>query len=235
MAELPLPPRLAHMVLRARRHRLGAIACDLAAVLSERDFVKFPAGEYDADLRLRLEIMAHVAAAKRVKTGRFTIDRSACRRCLRLTDALRQRLGIAKHEPSLRYIGRILAWGYPDRVGQRRPGDPGRFLLTTGRGAFFASPDALATADYIVAANLDGERREARIFLARMTCRRSSRISAIVNRPETIAWTGKQVARGESGWRSDPEVEPIAEAFKDFGGSGARHPGGADGLPAMDA
>jgi ATP-dependent helicase HrpB len=166
MAELPLSPRLAHMVLRGRRHRLGKTACDLAAVLSERDFVKFPAGEYDADLRLRLEIMAGEAVGKRVESGRFTVDRAACRRCLRLADTLRQRLAITSQELSLSQVGRILAWAYPDRVGQRRPGGPGRFLLTNGRGAFFAAPDALASADYIVAADLDGERREARIFMA---------------------------------------------------------------------
>lgn len=218
MAELPLPPRLAHMVLRAQRHRLGPIACDMAAVLSERDFVKFPAGEYDADLRLRLEIMATVAAGRRVETGRFAVDRSACRRCLRLADSLRQRVGVSQKEASLRHVGRVLSWAYPDRVAQRRAGSPGRFLLANGRGAFFASPDALASADYIVAADLDGERREARIFLA-AGCDLPTILddfSGSLQTTETISWERRQqavgaerrVTLGALTLKSEPVAEP---------------------------
>jgi ATP-dependent helicase HrpB len=166
MARLPLHPRLAHMVLMAERHHLGDVACHLAAVLSERDFVKFPAGEYDSDLRLRLDLMAGQREGKMMEVGRFTVDRSACRRCLRLADALRLRLGLMPQPAPRGEIGRVLAWAYPDRIGQRRPGASGRFLLTNGRGAFFPAPEPLASEDYIVAADLDGERREARIFLA---------------------------------------------------------------------
>jgi ATP-dependent helicase HrpB len=58
-----------------------------------------------------------------------------------------------------------LAWAYPDRIGRAR-GDGGRYLLANGRGARFGEPQALAKADFIVAAELDGAEREARIFLA---------------------------------------------------------------------
>jgi ATP-dependent helicase HrpB len=58
-----------------------------------------------------------------------------------------------------------LAWAYPDRIGQAR-GNGGRYLLSNGRGAHFAEPQALSKAEYIVAAELDGAEREARIFLA---------------------------------------------------------------------
>ncbi|MGE5258646.1 MAG: ATP-dependent helicase HrpB, partial [Hyphomicrobiales bacterium] len=218
MAELPLPPRLSHMVLRAKRHRLGSIACDLAAALSERDFVKFPAGGYDADLRLRLEILGGMARGERLATGRFEVDRSAGRRCLRVADALRRQLGITPREPSLRNVGRILAWAYPDRIGQRRPGGPGRFLLSNGRGAFFASPDALASADYIVAADLDGERREARIFLA-AECDLSAifeDFSGSLQKGEIIFWDRRQQAviaeRRVTLGALTLKSEPIAEA-----------------------
>ena len=165
MAELPLHPRLAHMLLEAQRHGLGAGACDLAAVLSERDFVRFPGGEADSDVGLRLEVMAGLDTS-RTAAARFTVDRSALRRCLRVAEALRQRVGLSSRPAPRREIGRVLAWAYPDRIGQRRAGAAGRFLLSNGRGAFFPSPAPLAAADYIVAAELDGERREARVFLA---------------------------------------------------------------------
>ena len=166
VAALPLHPRLAHMVLAGRRHGLGAAACLLAAVLSERDFVKFPAGEYDSDLSLRLDLMAGQNDAQGRGAGRFTVERPTLRRCLRVAEALQARLGLKPNQGSQRAAGRLLAWAYPDRIGQRRPGASGRFLLANGRGAFFATPEPLSSADCIVAAELDGERQEARIFLA---------------------------------------------------------------------
>ena len=40
MAQLPLHPRLAHMLLVAKKRGLGPLASDMAALLSERDIVK---------------------------------------------------------------------------------------------------------------------------------------------------------------------------------------------------
>jgi ATP-dependent helicase HrpB len=166
MAALPLHPRLAHMALEAQRHGLGAEGCLLAAVLSERDFIQFPAGEYDSDLGLRLDLMADPAEGRGGGAGRFTVDKPALRRCLRVAEALRARLGSKPHPGPQRAVGRLLTWAYPDRIGQRRPGAAGRFLLANGRGAFFPALEPLSSADWIAAAELDGERQEARIFLA---------------------------------------------------------------------
>jgi ATP-dependent helicase HrpB len=165
MAELPLHPRLAHMLLEAQRRGRGAEACDLAAVLSERDFVKFPPGEVDSDVGLRLDVMAGPGTG-RTAADRFAVDRPALRRCLRAAEALRQRLGLPSRPAPRRETGRVLAWAYPDRIGKRRTGDAGRFRLSNGRGAFFPSPEPLAAEECIVAAELDGDRREARVFLA---------------------------------------------------------------------
>ncbi len=61
--------------------------------------------------------------------------------------------------------GILLSWAYPDRIGRAR-GQDGRYLLSNGRGARFAEPQALSKSEFIVAAELDGAEREARIFLA---------------------------------------------------------------------
>ena len=52
-----------------------------------------------------------------------------------------------------------------DGLSQRRGGADYRFLLSNGRGAYFADAQPLAAQDYLVAAYL-GDGREARIFLA---------------------------------------------------------------------
>jgi ATP-dependent helicase HrpB len=166
LADLPLHPRLAHMVSEAAASGLGETACDLAALLSERDFLRFPAGQTDSDLRLRLDVMRAMRLGSRAAETNFSVDRSTCRRALRVAEVLRKRMKLGAHSPPAREVGRAAAWAYPDRIARKRPGGNGRFLLANGRGAFFAAPEPLAAAEYIVAAELDGDRREARIFLA---------------------------------------------------------------------
>jgi ATP-dependent helicase HrpB len=69
--------------------------------------------------------------------------------------------------------GVLLASAFPDRIGQRRDGEGGRYLLSGGRGALFRDPTSLARSDFIVVAALDDRDREARIQLAAPLSRES--------------------------------------------------------------
>jgi ATP-dependent helicase HrpB len=62
--------------------------------------------------------------------------------------------------------GTLAALAYPDRVAKRRPGARARFILRNGRGAELHETDSLASAAFIVAAQLDDRKPEARVFLA---------------------------------------------------------------------
>jgi ATP-dependent helicase HrpB len=162
MADFALHPRLAHMLLRAREMRLGALACDLAALLGERDVLRTESGAGDADLRLRLELLRGGDA------GRAGVDRDGLRRVRDASRELRRRLGVPDdaRAADVHACGVLLAFAYPDRVAQRRAGQPGRFLLRNGRGAALADPQPLSESPYLVAADLDDRQRESRIYLA---------------------------------------------------------------------
>jgi ATP-dependent helicase HrpB len=60
-------------------------------------------------------------------------------------------------------IGGMAALAYPDRIALRRKGDAPRFLLSGGKGARLPEDDPLAGQRLIVATDLDGDPREARI------------------------------------------------------------------------
>ena len=60
-------------------------------------------------------------------------------------------------------LGQQAALAYPDRVGLRRKGDDPRYVLSGGKGAVMDAADPLAGARLIVATDLDGDTREARI------------------------------------------------------------------------
>ena len=168
MAELPLHPRLAHMLLKAGALHLTTLACNVAALLGERDILRGPSGWRNADLRLRLDVLHgqhdHGAGA--------TVDRGACQRVKRMADLWRQQLARStaprrsEKRDRLDDVGLLLALAYPDRIAQRQNGPDARYLLANGRGALFASPDPLGSEDYLVIADLDGGQQWARIDLA---------------------------------------------------------------------
>lgn len=168
LARLGVHPRLGHMMLRGRELGLEPLACDLAAILTERDILRGEGRAPDADLRLRVE-------ALRRRGGGFQTDRGALRRVEREAQRLRQALsgGRAGQRPQSTgredvdgHTGVLVALAYPDRVGRRREGERGRFVLRNGRGARFAEPQPLEGADWIVAAEVEGRGTEARIFRA---------------------------------------------------------------------
>ncbi|HWX80484.1 MAG TPA: ATP-dependent helicase HrpB [Steroidobacteraceae bacterium] len=164
LERLGMHPRLAHMMVKSRDLGGARLACDLAAILSERDILRAAPGARDADLRLRVAVLR--GDGREVPPG-VSVDARAKDQALRSSgnwqrDFARGRRDSADpHEAT----GILLAWAYPDRIGRAR-GEGGRYLLANGRGARFAEPQALAKSEFIVAAELDGAEREARIFLA---------------------------------------------------------------------
>jgi ATP-dependent helicase HrpB len=175
MARLALHPRLAHMLIAARARGHGGLACEIAALLSERDIFRFDAGApVDADLRVRLEVL-HDAGRGRpstVGTHGGTIDHGAVRRALALSRDLARALGLDVRSPTVQSAGLLLAFAYPDRIAQRRPtrddgrATGGRFLLRNGVGAALPTPQALGAEPYVVVAELGGQQPEGRIYLA---------------------------------------------------------------------
>lgn len=165
MAELPLHPRLAHMVLEGVRLGLAPLACELAAILGDRDVLRAVGGRPgDADLRLRIEAMR---GDREVLHG-LAVDREAVRRARAEARDRMRRLGVPPRGGSddVDECGTLLAFAYPDRIARRRTGQPGRFLLRNGAGAALAGEQTLTTAEFLVAAELDGRGGEARVYLA---------------------------------------------------------------------
>ncbi|MFG5383063.1 ATP-dependent helicase HrpB [Yoonia sp. R2-816] len=144
LAALPLHPRLGHMLQIA-----GAQAAQLATLLAGRD----PLQGAPADLGLR------IAALK----GRYDGPGQPHHAALAQIKAEIPRLskGLPKRPPMP--LAQQLALAYPDRVGLRRKGDAPRYVLSGGKGALLADDDPLAGQRLIIASDLDGDTREARI------------------------------------------------------------------------
>ncbi len=165
MAALPLHPRLAHMALKAKEHGRGRLAAALAALLMERDIIRSAPGKRDADLRLRVELLAERGAVQAL-SPELQLDRGGAERARQSARQIERALALRGASAiDARETGRVLAQAYPDRIAQAR-GAPGQFRLSNGSGAELPATDALAKEDFLAVAELDGERKTARIYAA---------------------------------------------------------------------
>ena len=147
---IPLPPRLARMVVAAAEFGRAREAADLAAILVERGL-----GGDDADLSVRAD--------------RFARDRGT-----RASDMRRlargwaeQAAGFAGAVPTadVSGAGALLALAYPDRVARSR-GRDGEFVMANGRAGRLDPASALAREPFLVVADIAGTAAAGRILAA---------------------------------------------------------------------
>ena len=143
---LPLPPRLARMVVDAAAEGAGAQAAAIAALLTERGL-----GGDDLDLCRRLDQFRR-DRSRRVEDARAMVKRWA--------DAVDGNGG------GKLSVGSILALAYPDRIAKSRGGRSGAFLLANGRGGLVDPASALACETFLAVAELTGAAGASRILLA---------------------------------------------------------------------
>ncbi|MEX1106744.1 MAG: ATP-dependent helicase HrpB [Ilumatobacteraceae bacterium] len=158
MLGLPVHPRLAHMVIAAPP-QLQPLACVVAALVDERDIMRGRADELPADLGHRVRLVS--GDERDDRADRRVIERVRDRA---LDIARRARVRVVLADVDADHSGSVLALAFPDRVGVRRS-QPGQFQLRTGGGAWVAKDDPLAREEFIVAADLDGNRTTSRIRL----------------------------------------------------------------------
>ncbi len=198
LARLGTHPRLAHMIVRGAELGLQRLALEIAAVLGERDLLRWSGNRRDADIRLRIEALRrgrvddpHVAADARVDGG-------ARQRALRSVEILERQVPTRASPAgggSDEDIGRLLAFAYPDRIAQSR-GAGGRYLLSGGRGARLMDAQSIAQAEFLVVADLDAGDREALIRLAAPLTRAAleADFAALIEHRERFEWDAREQA-----------------------------------------
>ena len=172
LGSLGLHPRLGAMVLQAAELELPAhelqlpdwspqecqgLACVVAALLGESDPLRAEAP--GADLCLRIDLLERSRGSGLGSVRPLVLQ-------------LRRQLRLPRQMPLLpdgwpAWVGVLLALAYPDRLAlPRDQARPGVLLLSGGRGAALEPDDPLCAASALVAAHLDGDRRQARVWLA---------------------------------------------------------------------
>jgi len=149
---LPLPPRLARMVVDAARAGEAALAAQIALVLVERGLGGDGADIADRVQRLRADRSPRAQDGRRLAGG--------------WEQAARKATGEAAPVGSdLSDCGRLVALAWPDRIAKAR-GKPGEFLMANGRAAFVEPHDRLAREPFLAIAEVTGRAAAARILSA---------------------------------------------------------------------
>ncbi len=179
LLSLPTHPRLAHLLLEGQTLGLGALACDVAALLEERDPLGRDAG---ADLTAR------VAA---LRSGRARGHADPFARVRQLAAQWRRALREPEevNVPGGEAVGRLISLAYPERVARRRPGGGARYLLSGGRGARLDSGDELGAVPYLAVAHFDAQEAEGRIHLAAPLD--PATLEGASTWHEVVAWDGR--------------------------------------------
>ena len=161
LRRLPLPPRLARMVVDAADLGEAELAAEVAVVLTERGL-----GGNDVDLAHRVDAL-HRERSQRARDAlvvakrwtRIAEDTHSPRREGDQREVSRGRGG------GKLSVGSLLALAYPERIAKNR-GSGGAFLLANGRGASVDPTSALARAPFIAVAEVTGTAGQGRIVLA---------------------------------------------------------------------
>jgi ATP-dependent helicase HrpB len=161
MSELPAHPRIAHLLIKGHSMGLADLACNIAALLGEKDILR-GAG---ADLHSRLSALAGEQHSRRGGGPVQRVKQSA----RQYRSLLRGKASAPVSDPDHpRWVGCLLAFAYPDRIGLQRRASSSEYRLSNGRAAVFSEPDTLTKHAWLVVADLGSRQgqREERIYLA---------------------------------------------------------------------
>ena len=213
VAALPIHPRLAHMIIKGKQIGLGASACELAAILEERDSL-FTGVDKDVDLATRTN-----AVRQQIGQRAGVSERVASQ-----TRRLMEMIGQSNIDNVGDAGGLLLAQAYPERIARKRPERSGLYQLSGGGVAALPAGSLLARSEYIAIADLDAGQGNARIYLAapvseseleaafaaeivveneiewnvtekRVRARRLRKLGAVILRDDPLELEGEEVAR----------------------------------------
>ena len=143
----PTHPRLARILIS------GGQDANLVVALIESKDILGP--NSPTDFKLRIDAIKNSISFE--NNNPYAINKKASSNVLKLSKRLHPKGQLELSN------AQMVALAYPDRIGLSRNQNRGQFLLSGGKGAFISASDQLASAKMIVALNLDGDKREAKL------------------------------------------------------------------------
>jgi ATP-dependent helicase HrpB len=161
---LPIHPRLAKMMLAANGNQEREIACNIAALLSERDILQ---GSDSADFLMRLHVLIENATGN---INKAYVNRNTLRTVVQDVRTLQSSIKHKKSKVDISDVSDIAAYllllAFPERLAKRRSANSNKYQLANGKGVFLAEDDPLINNEYLVVNDCDAQKKEGRVFSA---------------------------------------------------------------------
>lgn len=148
LSELPVHPRLAHMIDRGQARGQAQLAADIAALMSEHGL-----GGEAINIEHRLGVFLED------KSPRAKDAKALSKKWVKLAD---KTSGKMTREQQAISVGQLLAYAYPDRLAQAA-GKAGRYRLVSGRAATMPEADPLAQNKFLIITDITGQAAKGRI------------------------------------------------------------------------
>jgi len=156
LRRLPLPPRLARMVIDAARIGQGTLAAEVATLIGERGL-----GGDDTDMRERL------ATLRRDRSPRARDARAMAQRWAEVAaENATANPSSERRSQTVLSVGALIALAFPERIAKNRGSGAGAFLLASGRGASLEATSPLGREPFLAVAELTGSAAQGRILSA---------------------------------------------------------------------
>lgn len=176
MVKLPCHPRISRMILQADSIGEVALACDIAALLEEKD--PLVESENDVDIAGRISMLRKARQRKSLaQFGRIALVAEAYRKMMKTWED--------NTDVSTESIGSLVAYAYPERIAMQMD-CVGRYRLASGDEVRLDGGNLLSSYPWLVIASLQGSH----VFLAAAV--EPSDLESLATERDLVAWDGKQ-------------------------------------------
>lgn len=180
MSALPCHPRIAKMILQAKNNSDKALACDIAALLEEKDPL---AEEPQTDLTLRISTLRKNRKNKTI--GRWSRIAQIAEEYRKMAHAEQDDSDAVPHD-----IGALIAAAYPERIAMALDAI-GHFRLANGDNVQLDKDDPLTSQPWLAIASLHSERgSQGRVFLAAPIS--TSDLQSLATKRDNVSWDSKR-------------------------------------------
>lgn len=181
MAALPCHPRIAKMIISAKTPFLRSIACDIAALLEEKDPMTDGA---DTDVSLRISCLRR--GRRNRQLGAWNRIALIAKEYARMAHAEEDNTDVAPQD-----VGKLIAYAYPERIA-KAVDKAGGYRLASGSTVTLSLSDSLSAHDWIAVASLyAAPNSNGHVFLAAPLSPQDIDAAAILPR-DNISWDSKQ-------------------------------------------
>lgn len=168
-SRLGLAPRLAAMLLQTDSTLEKAIACELAALLSENDIFH---QHRSVDIMERLLALQDYKTQKNSALQSWPLKSAITEHVLSASRSLKKSIHCATNNTRYSlgelqsHVGKLLLLAYPDRLAKCRSKNSARYQLANGKGVQLFEDDPLFGSEWLVISDCNALKKEGHIFSA---------------------------------------------------------------------